>query len=117
LRVVRARAVVLAAALSITALLAATASAHRDGAAASAGGSRPFVSCPRQFNGTRSFPALGISQIGVLRISCATAYHYIENFPDHLRPYRCTHRFAAGDSFKYVCADASKAFRFTGQGE
>jgi hypothetical protein len=69
------------------------------------------------FNGTKSFSALAVSQIGARHISCATAYRYIETFPDHLRPYRCTHRFTAGDSFKYLCTDRSKAFRFTAQGE
>jgi hypothetical protein len=69
------------------------------------------------FNGTKSFQALAVGQISVRHISCATSYRYIENFPDHLRPYRCTHRFTAGDSFKYVCTDGRKAFRFTAQGE
>jgi hypothetical protein len=100
--------------LSLTILLAATASAARERGQASAA---PFKSCPRVFNGTKSFQALAVGQIGVKRISCATSYRYIENFPDHLRPYRCTHRFTAGDSFKYVCTDGGKAFRFTAQGE
>jgi hypothetical protein len=108
--------VVFAAALLSATLLYTTASAARSNAAASAGGSGTFTSCPRQFNGTKNFGALAVSQIGVLRIPCATAYHYIENFPSD-RPYRCTHRFAPPDSFKYVCTDGRKAFRFTGQGE
>lgn len=91
-----------------------TASAARDHTARSRA---PFVSCPRQFNGTKSFAALAISQIGVMRISCKTAYRFIESFPDDLRAYRCTHRFAAPDSFRYVCTDGTKAFRFTGRGE
>jgi hypothetical protein len=107
---------VVVAALSLTALLATTASAHRDRRAA-ASGSQTYTSCPRVFNGTKSFQALAVGQIGVRHISCATSYRYIENFPDHLRPYRCTHRFTAGDSFKYVCTDGRKAFRFTAQGE
>jgi hypothetical protein len=118
------RAVLLvAAALSLAMLLSTTASAHRERerergrVAAAAGGSRTFASCPRQFNGTKSFAALAVDQIGVLRIPCTTAYRYIERFPAHLRPYRCTHRFTAGDRFKYICTDDSKAFRFTAQGE
>jgi hypothetical protein len=109
--------VLFAAALLSATLLSTTASAARSTAAASAGGSGTFTSCPRQFNGTKSFGALAVNQIGVLRISCATAYHSIENFPAHLRPYRCTHRFAPPGSFKYVCRDGRKAFRFTAQGE
>ncbi len=106
---------IVAVAVSMTALLAAAASAHRAGAAAS-GGSKRYKSCPRVFNGTKSFGALAVSQIRARRISCATAYHYIENFPDD-HPYRCSHRFAPPSSFKYVCSDGSKAFRFTAQGE
>jgi hypothetical protein len=106
-----------AAALLSATVLSTSVSAARSTAAVSPGRSETFISCPRQFNGTKSFGALAVSQIGVLRISCATAYRYIENFPAHLRPYRCTHRFAPPDSFKYVCRDARKAFRFTGQGE
>jgi hypothetical protein len=112
----RALLLVAAALLSATAL-STSASAARSTAAASQGGSGTFTSCPRQFNGTKSFGALAVTQIGVLRIPCATAYRYIENFPAHLRPYRCTHRFAPPDSFKYVCTNGRKAFRFTGQGE
>jgi hypothetical protein len=107
--------VIVAAALSVTILASTTALAARNRAPAS---QAPFVNCPRQFNGTKQFPALAVSQIGARHVSCATAYRYIENFPERLRPFRCTHRFApATDSFKYVCTDGSKAFRFTGQGE
>jgi hypothetical protein len=106
-----------AAALVSAAVLSTTASATRSTVAASAGRSQTFTRCPRQFNGTKSFGALAVSQIGVRHIACASAYRYIENFPSGLRPYRCTHRFAPPDSFKYVCTDGRKAFRFTGQGE
>ena len=108
------RVLLVAAAVSLTTVLATTASAAGDHGQRSA---TPFTSCPRVFNGTNSFQALAVSQIGVRRISCAAAYHHIERFPDQLRPYRCTHRFTAGDSFKYVCTAGSKAFRFTAQGE
>jgi hypothetical protein len=110
-----------AAALASAALLPAASPARGVHPAASARYG-PYTSCPREFDGTKNVPAMGVWNIEARHITCATAYRLIDNFPAGLgpggsyKPYRCRYQYEA-DGVRTICTDGRKAFRFNAGGE